>query len=268
MKKKYISITLFSCFLILSSFISEAQNINFTIDTAVDDNINDVVTETIILGPDTYVLLIDVAGTGAETVVPLSGTDLVFYLGSTTSGNTFIITLTKNGNPINFKLNGMDYDTLEDGFISLVNQDDLEISSNQEYLLGAGAVNIDNATNASNITAFKILQPDANDNTDFAFHNIEVDVLDTLGVEAFLSLDSQVAIYPNPSNGNITIKNSGVALNKVTVTDINGRSVLFQNLNGMTTDKNLDLSSKLSSGLYFVSIVFETVTITKKLIIE
>ncbi|AUC82624.1 T9SS type A sorting domain-containing protein [Lacinutrix sp. Bg11-31] len=266
MKKNYITITLFSCFLILSSLILEAQNINFTIDTAVDNGVS--ITETLTVGPDTYVLQIDVAGTGAETIVPLSGTDLIFYLGSTTPANTFIITLTKNGNPTNFKLNGMDYDTLEDGFISLVNQDDLVISSNQEYLVGAGAVNIDNATNASNITAFKILQPDVNDNTDFAFHNIELDVLDTLGVEAFLSLDNQVAIYPNPSNGNITIKNSGATLNEVTVTDINGRTIEAINLNGITTDKNLDLSSKLSSGLYFVSIVSETGTITKKLIIE
>ena len=271
MKKNYtlknaIVQSIMFCFLLLFCHSVKAQNLNFTIDTAVDDGVS--ITETLTVGSDTYVLLMDVAGTGAETIVPLSGTDLIFYLGSTTSANTFILTLTKNGSPTNFKLNGMDYDTLEDGFISLVNQDDLEISSNQEYLVGSGAINIDNIANAADITGFKILQPDATDNTDFAFHNIDVDVLDTLSTEEFTSLDNEVTIYPNPSNGIITIKNSGVALNEVTVTDINGRVIATQNLNGITTDVNLDLSLKLSSGLYLMTISSESTSTVKKLTIK
>ena len=271
MKKNYtlktaIVQSVMFCFLLLFCHSVKAQNINFTIDSAVDNGVS--ITETITSGTDTYVLLMDVSGTGAETIVPLSGTDLIFYLGSTTSANTFIITLTKNGNPTNFKLNGMDYDTLEDGFISLVNQDDLEISSNQEYLVGSGAINIDNLGNAADITAFKILQPDPSDNTDFAFHNIDLDVLDTLSTEEFISLDNEITIYPNPSNGNITIKNSGIALTEIAITDINGRKVFMQNLSKITTNKNLDLSSKLSAGLYFMTISTENGSIVKKLIIE
>ena len=271
MKKNYtlktaIVQSVMFCFLLLFCHSVKAQNINFTIDGALDNGVS--ITETITFGTDTYVLLMDVSGTGAETIVPLSGTDLIFYLGSTTSTNTFIITLTKNGNPTNFKLNGMDYDTLEDGFISLVNQDDLEISSNQEYLVGSGAINIDNLGNAANITAFKILQPDPSDNTDFAFHNIDLDVLDTLSTEEFIPLDNEITIYPNPSNGNITIKNNGVALDQVRVSDLNGRVVFSQNLNGMTEDKELNLSSKLSSGMYLMTITSNNTSTVKKLIIE
>ncbi|WP_397364471.1 T9SS type A sorting domain-containing protein [Olleya sp. R77988] len=270
MKKKYtlkkvITNNIMFCCLLLFSYSVKAQNLNFTIDTAVDDGVS--ITETLIVGPDTYVLLMDVPGTGAETIVPLSGTDLIFYLGSTTSNNTFSLTLTKNGNPTDFKLNGIDYDTLEDGFISLLNQDDQEISSNQEYLVGSGAINIDNASNAAIITEIKIIQPDATDNTDFAFHNIDLDVLDTLSIEDEV-LSEGVKIYPNPSNGNITIKNSGIALNEVIVVDINGRTILTQNLKGVTTDKNLDLSSDLSSGLYFMTISSENTSTVKKLIIK
>jgi hypothetical protein len=257
---------IFFCCLIMLSYSVNAQVLNFTIDTAVDDGVS--ITETLTTGSDTYVLLIDVPGSGAETVVPLSGTDLIFYFGSGATINTFTLTLTKNGIPINFKLNGMDYDTVETGSISIVNQDDEVISLEQEYLVGAGAIPINNPSNAVDITAFKILQPDVSDNTDFAFHNIEVDVLDTLSTEASISLGSQVAVFPNPSNGNVTLKNYGATLNKVIVTDINGRTIETINLNGITTDENLDLSSKLFSGLYFVSIISEKGTITNKLIIE
>ncbi|WP_055447566.1 T9SS type A sorting domain-containing protein [Lacinutrix mariniflava] len=258
----------FWCLMVLFSFSAFGQNLNFTIDTAVDDGVG--ITETLTMGSDTYVLVIDVAGTEAETIIELSPgvPDLIFYLGNGTTTNPFIITLTKNGNPTNFKLNGMDYDTVEDGFISLVNQDDNEISANQEYLVGSGAITITNASNAANITEFKIIQPDVTDNTDFAFHNINIDVLDTLTTETFTSLDNEVSVLPNPSNGNIKIKNTGVPLQRITITDINGHKILTQNLNGATTDKNLDLSSKLSSGLYFMTIAAEDATTVKKLIIE
>jgi len=251
--------------LIYSQYVS-SQNLNFTIDTAVDNGVS--ITETLTSGGDTYVLLIDITGSGAETLFDLGGGDIVFYFGSSAVTNTFIVTLTKNGNPTNFKLDGIDYDTVEDGFISILNQDDAEISSNQEYLVGAGAIPITNATNAANITAIKIIQPDVSDNTDFAFHNINIDVLDTLSIENFIELGNEISIFPNPSNGNITIKNSGIVIDTVSVIDLNGRAITAYDLKGITSDKNLDLSSKLVSGMYFVSISSEKGIITKRIIIN
>ncbi len=89
----------------------------------------------------------------------------------------------------------------------------------------------------------------------------------TLNNKTF-NLDAALAIYPNPSNGNITIKNNGIALEAVTITDINGRAIRSVNLNGMTTNTTLDLSSDLSSGLYFVTLVSDKGNVVKKLIIE
>lgn len=89
----------------------------------------------------------------------------------------------------------------------------------------------------------------------------------TLNTETF-SLDTDLSIYPNPSKGNITIKNNGISLESVAITDINGRIIKSIDLNGITTNTTLEMSDELSSGLYFVSIVSESTTITKKLIIE
>ncbi len=252
--------------LLTSSQCANSQNLNFTIDTAVDNGVS--ITETLTSGTDSYELLIDIAGSGAETLFDLGGGDLVFYFGSGAAVNTFIITLTKNGSPTNFKLNGIDYDTVEDGFISVFNQDDAEISANQEYLVGAGAIPITNATNAANITGIKIIQPDVSDNTDFAFHNISIDVLDTLSVNSFIELENEISIFPNPSNGNIIIKNSGVSIYTVSVTDVNGREIVSYDLNGITSNQNLDLSSKLVSGMYFITLSSEKGIITKRIIIN
>lgn len=267
MKKNYFTITLFSCFLILCSITSKAQNINFTIDTAVDTGTN--ITETIVIGIDTYVLTID-HQQNVEELDNLGGGDLIFFLGSGSASTPFVLNITRNGILTNFNLNNIDYDTLGDGTISLTNQNDDFISAPTTYLLGSGTLMITNATNAMGITQINII-PGAGDIdalNDFGFHNIDVDVLNTLSTEAFIVLDNKVKIYPNPSNGNITIKNSGIALNKVQISDLNGRIIFDEDLNGIIEDKELNLRSKLFSGMYLMTLTSNNTSIVKKLIIE
>jgi len=101
-------------------------------------------------------------------------------------------------------------------------------------------------------------------------------VLDDIVVEAVSStlsnqdfdLDNDFSIFPNPSNGNITIKNSGIALDRVEISDLNGRVVFNQDLNGIREDKALNLSSKLSSGMYLMTLTSNNASTVKKLIIE
>ena len=57
-------------------------------------------------------------------------------------------------------------------------------------------------------------------------------------------------------------------LEKITVIYLNSLKITSQNLNGITTNLNLDLSSKLSAGLYFIDISTENASTIKKLIIE
>ncbi|WP_452222339.1 T9SS type A sorting domain-containing protein [Lacinutrix salivirga] len=88
----------------------------------------------------------------------------------------------------------------------------------------------------------------------------------TLSVN-FNQLDA-LALYPNPSNGVINIRNNGISLEELHITDLNGRKIETINLKGTTANVTLDLTSEISSGLYFVSIVSKKGTVTKKLIIE
>lgn len=81
-------------------------------------------------------------------------------------------------------------------------------------------------------------------------------------------LNASVALFPNPSNGLITIKNGGVALEAMQVADINGRIVSTIDLEGTTQDKEINLTNALTSGLYLVTIRSNDASITKKLIIQ
>ena len=262
--KSTYSYLLFS-FVLLASLNANAQTINFTIDDATDNTI--VITETISNGGNTYVLT--VSHPGEETLFDLGGGDLVFYLGSggTNASQPFNISVTKNGNPTNFKLNSIDWDTVATGSIAITNQDDAEISANTTYPIGSGPIVFTNTANAANITAFKIIPATINELNDFAFHNISIDVLDTLSTEKF-TLENAFSVYPNPSHGTIVIGNSGVALDNVQLSDLNGRVLLNYTFNGLTESKTLHLGPVLSSGVYLMTLTSNSTSIIKKLIIK
>ncbi|MCD2257902.1 T9SS type A sorting domain-containing protein [Psychroserpens luteolus] len=262
--KKSLLNTMVWCFSLFLSFSSVAQNLNFTIDTAVDNGTD--ITETIVNGSDTYVLT--VAHSGNEELDNLGGGDLVFFLSAIDPLTPHSLKITKNGNLINFKLNSIDYDTLGAGTISVRNQDDEVISSPTFYPLGAGSLFISNPTNGFDITEIRIFPTDTDDLNDFGFHNINIDILDTLGVDESTLLENHVTIFPNPSNGDITLKNSTIALEKVVVSDLNGRTIVTQNLNGVIGDHNLEMSSELSAGLYLITISSEKGSAVKKIIIK
>lgn len=269
MMKKYIFLKgntlsgFLFCFTILSSFSAMCQTLNFTIDTAVDNGTS--ITESITSGGDIYVLTI--LHSGNEELFDLGAGDLMFYLSSGDPLDPYNLTITKNGNLTNFALIGIDYDTVDEGSVSVLNQDNAVISINTSYSFGAGAITITNPENASNITAFKIQLANSDDFNDFAFHNISIDILDTLSVDENI-LAENLTIFPNPSNGVITIRNNGIMLKTVNITDINGRTVERFDLNRIEANTVLDMRSKLSSGMYFMSISSEEGAITKKLIIE
>jgi len=79
-------------------------------------------------------------------------------------------------------------------------------------------------------------------------------------------LDNSFTVYPNPSNGDITIRNLNVALDKVTITDLNGRVVGTYEMNGAIG--STDLSLNLNTGIYFMQLTSKDASTTKKLIIK
>jgi len=86
----------------------------------------------------------------------------------------------------------------------------------------------------------------------------------TLSNDEFLS--NSFAVYPNPSDGNITISNSGIALQNVTITDLSGRTISSKEMNGVTS--NVDLSLQLTTGIYLMKLSSADASTTKKLIIK
>lgn len=89
----------------------------------------------------------------------------------------------------------------------------------------------------------------------------------TLSTEVFGSNDNKLfVIFPNPSNGNITIKNSGTPLQKVVITDLNGRILKTYDMGGITQDK--DISLNLVTGVYFLQMNSDKATFTEKIVIK
>lgn len=88
-----------------------------------------------------------------------------------------------------------------------------------------------------------------------------------LSNDAF-ELDNQISIYPNPSVGGkftITLPKESSTV-KLNIYNALGQEVLkTTNISG----KNFEVNSKiLSAGIYYVSIDFESKTVTKKLVIK
>ena len=195
------------CVLLLFSYSVSAQNINFTIDTAVDNGTN--ITETISLGGINYVLTIDHA-IDVESLDNLGGGDLIFYLGGSRSPLPFVLTITRDGVLANFNLIGIDYDTLALGNVGLTNQDDAVITSLATYSTGSGALPITNTANALDISQLKIITGDPGDFNNFGFHNVHVDIVEACvppaGTATFVSQDC----------------GAGTFLAQVNVTDLGG----------------------------------------------
>ncbi|MCG2611582.1 T9SS type A sorting domain-containing protein [Flavobacterium sp. SM15] len=87
-----------------------------------------------------------------------------------------------------------------------------------------------------------------------------------LGVNQLATINSKkFNIFPNPANNFVTVSNDdNVAINKVTLTDINGRTVKTVDANGVSqTQINI---SELNAGVYFLNIDTNEGSATKKII--
>lgn len=88
----------------------------------------------------------------------------------------------------------------------------------------------------------------------------------TLSTDSFELGDNDFSIYPNPSNGTFTIRNRGIAIQNITVTDINGRTLESFEMNAVRG--NTELTLNLKTGIYFVTLTSTDASSTKKLIIN
>ena len=75
-----------------------------------------------------------------------------------------------------------------------------------------------------------------------------------LSISESTYLEDSVVVYPNPSNGQFTLKKlKNIDLVKAEIFDINGRIIQTIDLSRMLNEKSIDIRY-LTSGMYFMSI--------------
>ncbi|GAA4763476.1 MULTISPECIES: T9SS type A sorting domain-containing protein [Flavobacterium] len=90
----------------------------------------------------------------------------------------------------------------------------------------------------------------------------------TLNLDNKLSNDTDINIYPNPSNGLFAIQiNQFKGVANLEVVDLNGRVVYSQKDVDFSTEKSVNLS-ELQAGIYIVKIKGTVLNLTKKIIIN
>ena len=88
-----------------------------------------------------------------------------------------------------------------------------------------------------------------------------------LGVEED-KLKTGISVYPNPTKGNLFIKNDrNINLEKVVIFDVSGRFIAQQDISNTYGLKTIHLNS-ISKGIYFVNIYSDLTFITKKITLE
>ncbi|WP_343625500.1 T9SS type A sorting domain-containing protein [Flavobacterium lindanitolerans] len=107
-------------------------------------------------------------------------------------------------------------------------------------------------------------------NTASAEHTFDNFVVTATPTVALLSKEdfsfaSKLSVYPNPSNGLVTISNDlNSALKSVSLTDLNGRTVKTVELNG---DSSAQINiSDLSAGVYMMNISSDQGSVIKKIV--
>lgn len=113
------------------------------------------------------------------------------------------------------------------------------------------------------------------DGTLSTWNNVTLTICEAGGFVPVLSVDSfdlenDFVVYPNPNNGDFTIKFNGASGDvNVEVFDIRGRSILQNTYNNTSNDFNKSLSlGDVQSGMYLLNIKNNGQTITKKIIVE
>ena len=82
------------------------------------------------------------------------------------------------------------------------------------------------------------------------------------------ALATQLSIYPNPSNGAITLSYAGdQTLVSATILDVNGKIIRSMDLSSFENSQNFDLSA-MATGMYFMQIEMQNTVITKKILLK
>jgi len=86
-----------------------------------------------------------------------------------------------------------------------------------------------------------------------------------VGISETTHEEMKIVVYPNPTTGELTIKNEQLTINSVEVFDVVGKRLSLHHLISTSSNHHINVSH-LKSGIYFIKINTNEGTITKKVI--
>ena len=84
-----------------------------------------------------------------------------------------------------------------------------------------------------------------------------------LGINQIEDISNKINLYPNPAQANVVIETNSNDKQNLKITDVNGKQILVQTINGTTS---IDVSS-LSAGIYNLSLTSSQSVANKRLVI-
>ena len=113
------------------------------------------------------------------------------------------------------------------------------------------------------VTTITMTATDAAGNEDTCTFTVTVDELIGIGENEFAN---NLLLYPNPTTGEITLKNNTTAqLKNIIITDVKGRTIKNIDLSGAGIETNFSLD-ELATGMYFVKINAVDTNIVKRIV--
>jgi hypothetical protein len=249
--------------LVLISTVNYAQNLTFNFtDNTVD---NQDIAQTIVVDGDSFELT--VTHTENIDVDAFGNGDSIFFTEfGFPSTDPYVISLTRNGEPVAFTLFGLEYDALIGTELSLANQDGDLITDNVSINPVYGTLPIENVENATEISAFEIRTEDSAAFENIGFTNISVEALGTLSVDD--NAIQLLGVYPNPSNGLFTIDRGTTTIESIQISDLNGRIISTIDTAGGLQNETIDMRSTLAQGIYLVAFTSSSSTLVRRIIIN
>lgn len=256
--KSYLSLGL-----ILVSLSSWGQSLTFNFSNNTVDAEN--IAQTIVSGGDTFELSVEHVE-NIDVDFFANGDSIFFVEFGFSTTDPYVISLSRNGEPILFSLEGIEYDALVEAQVSLVNQSGDFITENVGLDFGFNSLPIENVANATEISLFEIQTENPNAFENIGFTNISVQATETLSLQD--NVTSDVVFYPNPSSGLFTINSDITDLNTIEIYDLNGRLVTSIETTGRLDNQTVDMRSVLSQGVYLVTLISTNAAITKRIIVN
>jgi len=102
----------------------------------------------------------------------------------------------------------------------------------------------------------------AANNYGFATKTLPITITEEIGIDEPKGIAS-VQVFPNPTNGELTIDNGQLKIENIDIYDVMGKKIIVNSQFSIINSINIE---HLPNGIYFIKITTETGTVTKKII--